>query len=118
MLLGRLGLPIIGPSRKEALDLNASQLMFWYMIHWFKDKGFRYADLAGVNPERNPGSYLFKTGLAKGNGTEAVYVGEFDACESLWSRRIFQAGRAGKNALKSARLLFERIRKTNANQAS
>ena len=35
---------------------------------WIKEKGLRYYDLNGINPETNPGTYHFKRGLAGKKG--------------------------------------------------
>ena len=110
-VFGEIGLPLLGATRKKGLEIHASHLMLWRMIQWFKERGYRYCDLAGIAPERNPGSYTFKAGLAKGHGMEASLLGEFDSCENAVSRLAYQAGSWARKTVRSARLVAERCRK-------
>lgn len=112
-VFGDVGVPLIGATRAKALEINASYLMFWHMLVWMKENGFRYCDLAGINPERNPGSYTFKSGIAKYNGVETTLLGEFDFCGSLPSRVVYKTGMWAKRSVARARLMVERFRKSD-----
>jgi len=116
-VFGEIGLPLLGATGKKGLEIHASHLMLWRMIQWFKERGYRYCDLAGIAPERNPGSYTFKAGLAKGHGMEASLLGEFDLCENAVSRLAYQAGSWARKTVRSARLAVERCRKNQGQQS-
>ncbi len=110
-VFGEIGLPLICATRKKGLEIHASHLMFWRMIQWLKERGYRYCDLGGIGPERNPEGYTFKAGLAKGHGMEASLLGEFDFCENGLSRLAYETGSWARKTVRSARLAVERYRK-------
>jgi hypothetical protein len=80
---GDTGIYLLGASGEKALKLNASYLLQWHMIKWMKEKGAIYYDLGGFNPQRNPGGYQFKLGIAGKSGFEEVFLGEFHGCFNL-----------------------------------
>jgi lipid II:glycine glycyltransferase (peptidoglycan interpeptide bridge formation enzyme) len=43
-----------------------------------KQSGCHYYDLYGINPQKNPGTYVFKAGLAGKTGKDVYYLGRFD----------------------------------------
>ncbi len=88
--IGEIGLPLVGATNNNALQYNASYPLYWKMVEYYKDKGAACIDLGGINKERNPGGYLFKTGLAGKNRIEKNYVGQFDACNSFLSLLFFK----------------------------
>lgn len=112
-IFGDTCLPVIGATRAKALELKASYRLFWLMIQRLKDRQVRWCDLAGINPERNPGSYLFKSGLAGRNGVEVRYLGQFDLCRNPfsslllglmdWQRHLARQVRLGIEKLKAPR---------------
>ena len=87
---GKIGLPLLGATGNNGVPLKASFPLWWKMIEFYKEKDFYGCDLAGVNKERNPGGYLFKTGLAGKHAQEVGYVGQFDACENLLVSLVFR----------------------------
>ena len=53
------------------------------MIQWMKEIGIHYYDLGVFNPQRNPGVYHFKLGVAGKNGWEETFLGEYYGCFNL-----------------------------------
>lgn len=89
---GKLGQPLIGATADGALKFNAAYPLWWLMVEYYKNQGASLIDLAGVNQERNPGGYLFKTGLAGKDHLVKRYIGQFDACENPLSSITFKTG--------------------------
>ena len=90
-IIGSIGLPLVGGTGNKALKLNASYLLWWKMIEYYKAHGFRGLDAGGVSEERNPGGYLFKTGLlGKDFDCPNQFIGQFDAWGSRLSQVLFK----------------------------
>jgi len=89
---GTIGLPLIAATGNKGLELNASYPLWWKMIDYYKQNGFVRCDLGGVNNERNPGGYIFKTGLAGDKSELKRYIGQFEAWENIMSLGCFKAG--------------------------
>ena len=109
---GRTGVPLIGATRPEALDVGAAYLLYWRMLEWMKQHGFDACDLAGINPERNPGSHVFKSGIARRHGRLVNSFGELSACDSAASAMAFRLARRCKDAVSRTRLMAERLRQS------
>jgi lipid II:glycine glycyltransferase (peptidoglycan interpeptide bridge formation enzyme) len=54
-------------------------------------------DLGGVDRERNPGGYQFKSQISR---QESLSIGAFDACRSLPVRILWRASEKAYNLLK------------------
>jgi len=88
---GSTGLPLVSATGSKALRLNAAYVLWWKMIQYYKVNGFSALDVGGVNEERNPGGYYFKTHiLGKGFKGPNRYFGQFDACRNPLSRILFK----------------------------
>lgn len=90
--IGKIGQPLVGATGDNALKLNASYPLWWKMVEYYKNQGSSCIDLAGINKERNPGGYIFKTGVAGKNRKEKRYIGQFNACENFLSSFCFKTG--------------------------
>ena len=107
---GDTGLPLFGGTGDRALGADASYPLHWRLLQAMKERGLRYCDLGGINPDRNPGSYTFKTGMAKKTGKDVRLIGEFDACRGPMSRAVFHMGMGMRERYRSFRLLLEERR--------
>lgn len=87
--IGTVGQPLVGATGDKALQLNGSYPLWWRMVEYYKDQGASCVDLGGISKERNPGGYLFKTGIAGEKRIEKHYVGEFHACDNRLSSFSF-----------------------------
>lgn len=90
--MGNTGLPVLAATGDEALKTNASNLMWWKMIEWLKQRGYRWCDVGTIDPVSNPGGYQFKSGLAGKSGRDIKYYGQFDSCESWLSSLLVGGG--------------------------
>lgn len=91
--IGFYGFPVVACTGDKALKLKAGTLLFWKMIEYYKEHGFIGCDLAGVNPQKNPGGYFFKKSLAGRNYIETEhYIGQFDAYKKFLSFLFFKGG--------------------------
>ena len=91
-LIGDTGIFVLGATGNNGMKLRGSYLLQWHMIEWFKQRGARWYDLGGINPEKNPGTYQFKSGLAGKAGMDVCRLGQFDACHSALSKLLVLAG--------------------------
>jgi lipid II:glycine glycyltransferase (peptidoglycan interpeptide bridge formation enzyme) len=100
-ILGDTCVYVLGASNDMGLKNKASYLAQWSVIQKAKEKGCRFYDLCGIDPEKNPGVYHFK----KGMGGVDVTIPVFEKYPNLWSRSIVHFGeqvyRLYRNARKS-----------------
>lgn len=61
--VGDTGIYLLGATSNEGMKFKGSYLLQWRMMQWLKERGCRWYDLGGINPDRNPGVYHFKTGF-------------------------------------------------------
>ena len=77
--LGDTGVYLFGACNDSGMSTNGSYLIQWRAIQWMKQQGCRWYNLNGVNPEKNPGTYHFKAGVAGRAGQDVKSMGRFDA---------------------------------------
>lgn len=87
--IGDTGIYLFGATGDKGLKLKGAYLSQWLMIQWLKEKGCRWYDLGGIDPERNPGVYHFKAGLS---GKEVYHIGQFEMCKSILSNMSIRMG--------------------------
>lgn len=85
--LGEKGIYTLGATSDSGLQSKGAYLLQWSMIRWLKEKGFRYYDLGGIDPESNPGVYHFKKGLS---GQDVIRLPAFQACEYACSDLVMK----------------------------
>lgn len=86
--IGETGVYLFRATNDEGMTNKGSYLLQWKAIQWMKDNGCRYYNLNGINPEKNPGSYHFKSGLSGKNGRDVYYLGRFDCYSSGITARL------------------------------
>ncbi len=62
-LLGDTSVYLLGASSDEGLKAKATYLLQWQAIQAARERGLKWYDLGGIDPEGNPGVYHFKSGL-------------------------------------------------------
>lgn len=77
--LGDTGIYLFGATSNRGIKTYASYLTHWRMLEWIKERGCRRYDLNGVNPDKNPGGFQFKSQLAGLHGSNVQLLGQFDA---------------------------------------
>jgi len=87
--MGESAIYLLGATSEEGMKVKASYRLQWAMVEWLKERGTRYYDLGGIDPEANPGVYHFKSGFS---GTDVSHVGSFSACGSPLSAAMVKAG--------------------------
>ena len=122
-LVGNTGIYVLGATGNNGMKLQGSYLLHYRMIEWLKQRHARWYDLGGINPEKNPGTYHFKAGLAGKDGKEVYLLGQFDNCQSLMSAFLVRAGdqfRVNVEKLKHAirRPSYKSTTKTKDNSGS
>jgi hypothetical protein len=55
--VGSMGIYLLGATSEAGLNSKGAYLLQWSMIKWLKENGFKYYDLGGIDPDRNPGVY-------------------------------------------------------------
>jgi len=85
---GDTGIYLLGATGNEGLTLKGSYLLQWHMIQWLKEKGFKWYDLGGIDPESNPGVHHFKAGMG---GMDASFVGQFEVMHSRVSSAVIHS---------------------------
>ncbi len=66
---------VLGASNPELRKLVPGHFLQWQVIERLKADGIRWYDLGGIDPDENPGGYLFKSGMSK---VEASSPGPFE----------------------------------------
>jgi lipid II:glycine glycyltransferase (peptidoglycan interpeptide bridge formation enzyme) len=90
--IGKTALYLFGATADAGKKSRGSYVLQWRLVEELKQRGIPLYDLNGINPQDNPGTYRFKAGLAGQNGSEACFVGKFNAGGSLASRLCLEWG--------------------------
>jgi len=93
-VVGNTGVYLLGATGQAGLGLDASYLVHWRMIQWLKSVGARYYDLGAINPQRNPGGYFFKQGIAGKSGWDETFLRVHQAGHTWrgWVTALFLKG--------------------------
>ena len=86
--IGNTGIYLLGATHDEGLNTKGAYLLQWTMIKWLKENGFQFYDLGGIDPERNPGVYHFKSGFS---GQDVTRIAPLESCEDWLSVACMKA---------------------------
>ena len=86
--MGNLGIYLLGATSDNGLKAKGAYLLQWTAVKWLREHGMRYYDLGGINRERNPGVYHFKSGLS---GQDISRIATFEACGNIFSSLAMRA---------------------------
>ena len=86
--IGNTGIYMLGATGQAGLRLDASYLVHWRMMEWFKSEGMKYYDLGAINPQLNPGGYYFKQGIAGKAGWDETFPHRYHGCFNQRSRLV------------------------------
>jgi hypothetical protein len=70
---------LLGATNDEGLRNKAGYLAQWSAVQMSQEKGCRWYDLCGIDPEENPGGYQFKKGM---RGIDITAPGPYEMCSS------------------------------------
>lgn len=90
--IGDVGIELIAATGNDSLEVGASFLLRWKMTEYLKTSGCQFYNLNGINPERNPGGYQFKSGLAGKSGKDVKFLGMFQAEDRLLNSYVVKGG--------------------------
>ena len=114
--MGDSAIYLLGATSDEGLKSKGAYLLQWTMMKWLKERGIRWYDLGGIDPEGNPGVYSFKKGFS---GLDITQLSPLVACDSMVSTTIVRAGLAMRRALRVCKgaLNFARPPSPQANRS-
>lgn len=67
---------LLGAANKAGLKSNASYLLQWRVIEYAKERGCKWYDLGGIDPEFNPDVYRFKSRIG---GVDVCAPGPYES---------------------------------------
>ena len=88
---GNTGIYLFGATNEQGMRNKGSYLLQWKAIEWLKMRECTAYNLNGINPQKNPGSYHFKAGLAGKSGKDVFYLGRFDCYPGHSSAALVRA---------------------------
>jgi len=101
--LGDTGLYLFGATSNRGTKNCGSYLVHWNMVEWVKSRGCRWYDLNGINPEKNPGGYRFKSRLAGAHGKDVRFAGQFDASPNTLIQLLVKVADLARAELRRSR---------------
>lgn len=101
--VGESAIYLLAATGDEGLKERGAHLLQWRAMQWLQQQGCRWYDVGGINPDRNPGVYQFKSGLG---GAEVRQLGGYELSGSWLNSLVVNSGerlRAAAKALKKRR---------------
>jgi lipid II:glycine glycyltransferase (peptidoglycan interpeptide bridge formation enzyme) len=86
--MGKTALYLFGATSNAGMKSRGSYLLQWKLLEWLKSRGVSRYDLNGINPEKNPGTYKFKSDLGGDYGRDVAFLGRFDTHANELSHRF------------------------------
>jgi lipid II:glycine glycyltransferase (peptidoglycan interpeptide bridge formation enzyme) len=80
--IGDRGIYLLGATGEAGMKQKSAYLSQWKMILWLCERGCRWYDLGGIDPENNPGVYHFKVGMSS---VDVSHIGQYEANMSTMS---------------------------------
>jgi hypothetical protein len=96
--MGNSAVYLLGATSDDGLKAKGAYLSQWTVIKWLKEHGFKYYDLGGINPERNPGVYHFKSGFS---GQDVTRIAPLASCENPLSSLSMRAAEFARTTRQS-----------------
>jgi hypothetical protein len=109
--IGESAIYLLGATNDEGMRVKASYLLQWTMIGWLKERGFRFYDLGGIDPDANPGVYHFKSGFS---GVDVSNISSFNACDNPFSETLVKIGQTLRGGLRGLKQRLVRPRLAEA----
>lgn len=86
--LGDSAIYLLAATGNAGLNGRGAYLLQWRAMEWLHQQGIRWYDTGGINQERNPGGYQFKSGLG---GQEVSHLGRFELHDNWLSAAAVRA---------------------------
>ena len=90
--IGGTALFLTGATSNDGMKANGSFIVHWSFMKWLKENGFLYYDLNGINPQINPGTYVFKNGLAGKSGKDVEFFGKYQVADNRLGKFAINCG--------------------------
>ncbi len=107
--IGDSAVYLLGATSDAGLNSRGAYLLQWTMMCRLKEKGVKWYDLGGIDPEGNPGVYYYKRGMS---GADVSQIKSLTASVSTVSSGLVKASlglqrmfRASLKSLNAARVL-------------
>jgi lipid II:glycine glycyltransferase (peptidoglycan interpeptide bridge formation enzyme) len=97
--MGDSAIYLFGATSDAGLNAKGAYILQWTLIRWLKERGTRFYDLGGIDPEANPGVYHFKRGFS---GADVSHINPRVASKSAVSSAIVKAGLAVQGTLRGS----------------
>jgi lipid II:glycine glycyltransferase (peptidoglycan interpeptide bridge formation enzyme) len=97
--MGDSAIYLLGATSDAGLQAKGAYLLQWSLIRSLKERGTRFYDLGGIDPEGNPGVYSFKRGFS---GADSCQIAPLAASASILSSGLAKAGLAWQRASRSS----------------
>ena len=101
--MGDTGIYLLGATSDAGLKSKGGYLLQWTFIQWLKENGFKWYDLGGIDPEKNPGVYHFKRGLS---GSDVTQISPMFASRSVLSSTIAKAALAMRHTVRMCKGVY------------
>lgn len=101
--IGKTAICLLAAATEKALELRAAYLLQYQAIEWLKGMGVRWYDLGGIDREKNPGGYQYKSGLSGKCGREVRYIGQYTLSGSVASSILVGLGSKLQRTYRRAR---------------
>lgn len=105
--VGESAIYLLGATSDAGLNARGAYLLQWTLISWLKERGIRYYDLGGIDPNANPGVFHFKKGLS---GADICQIGALCASKSALSSGLVKAGLLIQRTLAGAQTSLKSMR--------
>jgi lipid II:glycine glycyltransferase (peptidoglycan interpeptide bridge formation enzyme) len=86
--MGDSAIYLLGATSDDGLKSKGAYLLHWTMIQCLKSNGIRWYDLGGIDPQGNPGVYLFKKGFS---GVDICQINPLSASDGAVSSGVVKA---------------------------
>ena len=101
--IGRTAICLLAATTEKALELRAAYLLQYHTVEWLKGLGVCWYDLGGIDREKNPGGYQYKSGLSGKCGKEVQYIGQYTLSGSVASSVVVGLGSKLQKTYRMAR---------------
>jgi lipid II:glycine glycyltransferase (peptidoglycan interpeptide bridge formation enzyme) len=112
--IGDTAIYLFGATSKVGLTVSGSYLLQWKLIENLKHESIEKYNLNGINPDKNPGTFKFKSDLAGKNGKDVYYAGRFDSHPGFISRSCTEFGATLRTAYRKLKQSAKRGRDAKA----
>jgi hypothetical protein len=104
--IGETAVYLLGATSSEGMKAKGSYLLQWRMMQALRESGCRWYDLGGINPQRNPSVYHFKSGFG---GAEVLQCQPRELSGSSWSSVCVNTAEKARRLLHTASSTFSRL---------